>query len=639
MSRIGKKILMFVIGSALLITAILVTGSAVGTNYVAEKLLVNEASSAMFTLHNSTDEMASKPRKTYAEMLMQKGFDSAVSGKNASEIEKLFDTAADSDALFGAFYGSDGSLVWKSAGCPDNISYDKNAANGLVSDSDRLYFRYSTEILSGDTTAGSCVIGCDLKDYVTLDKAREKTNGHFTYFKDNIRYATTLVGEDGARFEGTEMAESIAEKVIGSGETYMGEANLMGQKHIVVYEPMTDHNGEIVGAYFSGFSTAEADSAVRGATILWAIIGVLICTSSCITCYLSIKKRIILPTNYIGKIADEMKKGELSASDQEIRLYNDELGDLAKNIEATKAALNSYMEDISRVLGAMAMSDFTVSPDMEYDGDFAAMKASMEHIGRELRKIIGKINVSSEQVSANSAQSAKGSEALAEGTTRQAAAIQELSASLNDVSNHVNDTASNAENAKKLSDNASEMMSAQHDYMNQMLEAMKRIADKSAEIENVIKTIDDIAFQTNILALNAAVEAARAGAAGKGFAVVADEVRNLASKCAEAVKDTTVLIEAAVAAVSEGEEIAGKNAEALDSVIGTFGKTTAMIAEIATSAEEQALAIDQITSGIGDISEVVQQNSATAEEIAASCEQLNSQAAMLKNEVKAFKIG
>ena len=638
MSRIGKRILMFVIGSALLITAILVSGSAISTNYVAGRLLENEARSAMFTLHNSTDEMAAKPKHLYADLMIQKGFVNAVMAKNDTEVENMFNSAADSEALFGAFYGSDGSLIWKSAGCPDNISYDKNGANGLVSDSDRLYFRYTAEILSGDTAAGGCVIGCDLKDYVTLDNAREKTNGHFTYFKDNIRYATTLVGDDGNRFVGTEMAADIAEKVIGAGETYMGEADLLGQKHYVVYEPMTDLNGEIVGAYFSGYSTAEADSSVRGATILWAVIGVLICTSSCITCYLCIKKRIILPTNYIGRMADEMKRGELSASEQDIRLYNDELGDLAKNIEATKAALNSYIEDISRVLGAMASGDFTVNPDMEYDGDFAAMKASMEHIGSELRKIIGKINVSSEQVASNSAQSAKGSEALAEGTTRQAAAIEQLSASLNDVSNHVNDTASNADNAKKLSDNASDMMSAQHDYMNQMVESMKRIADKSAEIENVIKTIDDIAFQTNILALNAAVEAARAGAAGKGFAVVADEVRNLASKCADAVKDTSVLIEAAVAAVSDGEKIAGKNAEALDSVIGTFGKTTAMISEIASSAEEQALAIDQITSGIGDISEVVQQNSATAEEIAASCEQLNSQAAMLKNEVKAFKI-
>ncbi len=637
MSRIGKKILTFIIGSALLITAVLVSGSFISTNYVAGRLLTNEARSAMFILHSSTDELASKPNQLYAAMMLQKGFTSAVMSKNAADVEKSYTAVADSEALFAAFYGNDGSLIWKSANCPD-IAYDKNAENGLVSDSDRLYFRYTTSVIMGDAEVGGCVIGCDLRDYDTLDNTREQTDGHFTYFKDKIRYATTLVGEDGKRFEGTEMAADIAEKVIGAGETYIGEADLMGQKHYVVYEPMTDHSGAIVGAYFSGFSTAEADSAVRGATILWAVIGLLICTSSCITCYLCIKKRIILPTNYIGRMADEMKKGELSASDQEIKLYNDELGDLAKNIEATKAALNNYIEDISRVLGAMATGNFTVSPDMDYDGDFAAMKASMEHIGSELRKIIGKIHVSADQVSSNSAQSAKGSEALAEGTTRQAAAIQQLSASLSDVSDHVNATASNADNAKKLSDDASELMSAQHEYMNQMLNSMKKIADKSAEIENVIKTIDDIAFQTNILALNAAVEAARAGAAGKGFAVVADEVRNLASKCAEAVKDTAELIEAAVAAVSEGEDIAGKNAKALDSVIGTFGKTTAMIAEIATSAEEQALAIDQITGGIGDISEVVQQNSATAEEIAASCEQLNSQSAMLKNEVRAFKI-
>ena len=159
---------MFVIGSALLITAILVSGSAISTNYVAEKLLANEARSAMFTLHNSTDEMAAKPNQLYAAMMLRKGFTSAVMSKNAADVEKTYTAVADSEALFAAFYGSDGSLIWKSADCPDNISYDKNAANGLVSDSDRLYFRYTAEIQSGDTAAGGCVIGCDLKDYVTL---------------------------------------------------------------------------------------------------------------------------------------------------------------------------------------------------------------------------------------------------------------------------------------------------------------------------------------------------------------------------------------------------------------------------------------------------------------------------------------
>ena len=631
MSRIGKKMLTIVVVSIAFVAITLLVTSAVTINKLTGDILHEESVSAMNSIKNEFSKAAEKPAELYTVLSMNDSFNEALSSKNASEIESIYSANASYAALFAAFYDSNGNLIWKSESCPTNLPAAENAANGIISDGERLFYCYSKQ-----TATGTFIIGCDFKDYECLDSEKERSNAHFTIFKNNIRYATTIMNDDGTRFEGTEMAENIAETVLTNGERYTGSANINGGNYIVCYEPIIDTTGAIAGAYFSGYPTAEIDRQVTTAIIIMIAIGLLFCFTSAASCFVVINKYVIRPVKYINRLSEEMKNGELRESEHSIRLNNDEIGNLARNIEQTKEALNVYMSDISSVLGAMADGDFTVAPSVEYNGDFTALRDSALHIGEEIRSIVGDIHMSAEQVSSGSAQTAKGSELLAEGTTRQAAAIQELSSTLGDVSVKINETADNAAGAKTFSENASELLASQHGYMDQMLSAMRKIAEKSSEIENIIKTIDDIAFQTNILALNAAVEAARAGEAGKGFAVVADEVRNLASKSADAVKDTAELITAAIEAVNEGEGVADKNAEALENVMDMFNKTKDMIDDIAVAAENESAAVEQITTGIGDISEVVQQNSATAEEIAASCEELNAQAQILRNAVKKF---
>lgn len=175
--------------------------------------------------------------------------------------------------------------------------------------------------------------------------------------------------------------------------------------------------------------------------------------------------------------------------------------------------------------------------------------------------------------------------------------------------------------------------------MKEMLTAMDDINQGSGEISKIIKTIEDIAFQTNILALNAAVEAARAGEAGKGFAVVADEVRNLAGKSADASKNTSSLIEGSLHAVERGTKIASETALALDEVVNGVEDVSAAINEISAASADQASSARQVTQGIDQISSVVQTNSATAQESAAASEELSGQAQILKNLVGQFKFG
>lgn len=233
---------------------------------------------------------------------------------------------------------------------------------------------------------------------------------------------------------------------------------------------------------------------------------------------------------------------------------------------------------------------------------------------------------------------ADGSQILAEGTTNQATAVDKLSSTISGISDHISKTAENSGRASGLSDNCAQQMMHQSEDMERLLEAKDKIQKQSEAISQVITSIEDIAFQTNILALNAAIEAARAGEAGKGFAVVADEVRNLASKSAEFANSTRNLIASTIEAVDNGSDIAKQTAETLRQVTELSQESAKLVADISVAAEEQANAVRQVTAGIDQISRVIATNSATAEETAASCEELSAQARLLNEQVEKLHV-
>lgn len=351
----------------------------------------------------------------------------------------------------------------------------------------------------------------------------------------------------------------------------------------------------------------------------------------------AIAKRMSDPIKEASERLKKLSQGNLK---DEVYVFpaEDEIGELTKALATTVQTWRDYIGDISASLAELDKGNLVLAMNMEYVGDFAPIKESFQRTIHTLNDTFLKLNNSAGQVASGSDQVASSAQALSQGATEQASAVEELAATINEIHSHV---ASNAENAKQASEQAlaaaSELEHGKK-QMEQMTSAMRQINDSSSEISKIIKTIEDIAFQTNILALNAAVEAARAGSAGKGFAVVADEVRNLASKSAEASKNTAVLIEATVNSVQEGTGIANRTAESIGRIVISSEESAKLIHEISEASQEQANSIAQVTLGIDQISSVVQTNSATSEECAAASEELSSQAQLLKNLVRRFRI-
>ena len=349
-------------------------------------------------------------------------------------------------------------------------------------------------------------------------------------------------------------------------------------------------------------------------------------------------RSIVRPIRALETAADKIVSGDF---DIDVTYKSkDEMGSLAESFRNMAAILGDVITDASRLLEEMANGNFDVRTQAEerYVGNCRNLLLSIRKLNRDLSATMGQINMSADQVASGSGQVSSGAQALAQGATEQAAAVEELAATITGISKQVKETAENARNARNQTNMAGDEVEKCNSQMHDMMAAMEEITRTSDEIGKIIKTIEDISFQTNILALNAAVEAARAGEAGKGFAVVAEEVRSLANKSTVASNDTAALIEGSIAAVSRGKDIAGETASSLAKVVDEVRTAAATVDRIANAAEEQAGAVEQVTVGVDQISSVVQTNSATSEESAAASAELSNQAEVLKDLVAKFRL-
>lgn len=379
----------------------------------------------------------------------------------------------------------------------------------------------------------------------------------------------------------------------------------------------------------------QANSTKELSTLL--LIGSLVASIGfCVVVIIMITRSIARPVREIQLATQKLAAGDLNA--QLNYRSKDELGILSDNTRVLVQNLQKYIHDISHQLNRMADGDMTSTITMQYEGDFSPIQASMQHIQKSLNDTLLQIHQAADQVSAGSSQVASGAQSLSQGATEQASAVAELATTITEISDQVKTNADNAKQAEQMVSETADEITLSNDQMKQLVTAMNEISRTSGEIGKIIKTIDDIAFQTNILALNAAVEAARAGASGKGFAVVAEEVRNLAGKSAVAAKDTTTLIENSLRAITSGSEMVNQTEESLQSIMTKSARFAELVKEITQASLMQSAALEQTSSGVDQISSVVQSNSATAEESAAASEELSSQSEHLKGLVSHFKL-
>ena len=344
-----------------------------------------------------------------------------------------------------------------------------------------------------------------------------------------------------------------------------------------------------------------------------------------------ISKPIVSTTDRIRELA----QGNLN-DPVDVWYSNDELGVLSNSLDETILSLRQYINIITVALTKISEGDLCHKMEGTFKGDFYKIKSTFNDILSALSDTFSAINLSAEQVNSGAVQVSDSAQALSQGSTQQASAIEELSATLNDVSKQIQQNSVDAKNAYNIVIDNTEAINSCNDDMSNMLKAMNEIHDASAEIAKIIKVIDEISFQTNILALNAAVEAAREGS--KGFGVVADEVRRLASRSAEAAKQTAQLIENSSAAVDKGSRIAEDTASSLGQIVERSEQITTLMKNITEASEAQADAIVQIDTGVDQISAVVSKNTSTAVGFASASEELSSQSLILKNMIARFRL-
>ena len=343
------------------------------------------------------------------------------------------------------------------------------------------------------------------------------------------------------------------------------------------------------------------------------------------------------PLKKISEAGKEVAGGNF---DVEIHYpQQDEIGELSRSISEVIGRSKKIVFDLRDRLDAMAGGNFTENLESEeYVGDYAPLLESLKHIQEDMNKTLQEVHASSVQVLSSAEQVNTGAQSLSQGATEQASSIEELSANMQDISHSIQASTKTAGEAYKLQGEAGVAVLQSNEKMEEMRKAMDDITAKSNEISKIIKTIDDIAFQTNILSLNAAIEAARAGAAGKGFAVVADEVGNLAQKSAKAAQNTGLLIEETIEAVEKGAKITEETAESLNSVSKSTEEVNTLIEKISSASSKDLEGITSLNQGLQQISSVVQANSATAEQSAAASEELTGQANKMNELVERFQL-
>lgn len=461
----------------------------------------------------------------------------------------------------------------------------------------------------------------------------EKTGGIFLV---DTRTGT-IIGHRDPEITGKTLSEA-------GGELYAYAASQIaaGSTGMTLHKGMYVNVSSVPGSDWTAVtyvSRGEVLEELLYLTIAILIVALLAVVLLILLVVVQVRRIIGRPVQELSEAATRIAGGDLQQSIQ--YQSKDELGALASDFNQVTVRLRDYVDyidEISRTLREIAAGNLDFTLTHEYTGEFAKIKSSLEEISLSLNAAMGQLQSASQDVAAGAEQVSSGAMTLSQGSTEQASEVDTLAKHIELVSDSVGKIALGAQKANRISQEVKGGLLSSNGKMEHMTQVIRKISENSTEIHRIVKTIEDIAFQTDILALNAAVEAARAGSAGKGFAVVADEVRNLASKSSAAAQETSSLLKQTVDSMEEGVAAAEDTAASMLEVVAHADEMSKLITGIAAYTEQQAENATEITHGIEQISSVVQSNVATAEASAAASEELSGQAAMLKSLAERFRL-
>lgn len=506
------------------------------------------------------------------------------------------------------------------------------------------------------------------KEYMHVDKLYEAQVAHFKWGSNlnaAINYGEEFTGannpqkcsfgqfiysdefqKDSDNIEFLSEIEPVHNEIHSSARQILSYVENSREKAVKIYKSETEPNIEKLIGKLNEFISEKYNniveyekvfSKVMQRVIFVSIVTILIIIFACLRLYYFLNKEVVNNLKSMGEQIRKLSKGELNL-EFSTKYVTTDMIEIKESLEKSVNELKTYIQAIDYGMNEFAKGNFAIECPITFLGEFANIQKSIDVFRDKMSETLTELDMASAQVNLGANQVSNGAQLLAQGSVEQSSSVEELSATIAEISNQISQTAEYSKTADKLGKEAGKVVKRSQDEMKQMMKAIKDIATASENIHNIIKVIDDIAFQTNILALNAAVEAARAGNAGKGFAVVAEEVRNLAQKSAEAAKDTTELIGKSLEHVHNGEKLAISTDEAFDEVAKDAEDILDMVSKIAIACDEQSVSIEQISVAIEQISSVVQMNSATSEESAAASEQLSGQANVMKSLIDQFQL-
>ncbi|MGC9417988.1 MAG: methyl-accepting chemotaxis protein [Rhodovulum sp.] len=500
----------------------------------------------------------------------------------------------------------------------------------------------------------------ELTDHAIIDRVAALSGETATLFAwdaardDFVRVTTNIRKPDGARAVGTVLGrDNPVHAAMIRGETFTGEATILGKPYLTIYEPIIGPAGKAIGIFYVGIDRSQIDAAIAAARYTSLVLsGLLIATA--LGALLLMLRAMLRPLSDLGASFERMAGGDLDAPVPHAG-RPDEIGAIASRADSFRqelaeahrrdadAARRRDEEDARVVktltagLKRLAEGDLTQKLEDWLPEAYKGLRMDFNATIDSLNMLIGSVIENALEIRRNADAITASSEELSHRTENQAATLEETAAAMDELTNSVKSTAASAAEVESVVQSAHKDAEQSSRVVGDAVGAMSDIKKSSDEISQIIGVIDDIAFQTNLLALNAGVEAARAGEAGRGFAVVASEVRGLAQRSSEAANEIKTLISGASERVDSGVSLVNRAGDALTDILGRVSEITGLVGGIATSAQEQSVGLGEINVGVTQLDQVTQQNAAMVEEMAAGAATLNAESASLEQLVARFR--